>query len=57
MTIQTVGGTIFRDENDTVISSAEFLNRLAPNPLVKAKGSEVSDSVISATEVEFELEF
>ena len=57
VTIQTGAGTIFRDENDTVISSAEFFNRLAPNSLVKAKGSEASDSVISATEVEFELEF
>ncbi|MGB5330902.1 MAG: DUF5666 domain-containing protein [Woeseiaceae bacterium] len=57
VTIQTAGGTIFRDENDAIISSAEFFNRLAPNSLVKAKGSEVSNTVISATEVEFELEF
>ena len=40
-----------------VISSTDFFNRLAPNSLVKAKGSEVSGTVISATEVEFELEF
>ena len=57
VTIQTGGGTIFRDVNDSVISSTEFFNQLAPNSLVKAKGSEVSDIVISADEVEFELEF
>jgi hypothetical protein len=57
VTIQTGGGTIFRDVNDSVISSTEFFNQLAPNSLVKAKGSEVSATVISADEVEFELEF
>jgi hypothetical protein len=55
--IQTDAGTIFRDVNDAVISSTAFFNQLAPNSLVKAKGSEVSDTVISAQEVEFELEF
>ena len=35
----------------------DFFNQLAPNSLVKAKGSEMSDRVISAEEVEFELEF
>lgn len=57
VTIQTSGGTIFRDVNDGVISSTEFFNQLAPNSLVKAKGSESSDTVITADEVEFELEF
>jgi hypothetical protein len=59
VTIQTGAGTIFRDENDTVISSTDFFDQLAlaPNSLVKAKGSEVAETVISATEVEFELEF
>ena len=57
VTIETGGGTVFRDVNDAVISSAEFFSQLAPNSLVKAKGSEVSDTVISAEEVEFELEF
>jgi len=57
VTIQTGGGTVFRDENDVVISSTEFFNRVAPNSLVKAKGTEVSDTVILAEEVEFELEF
>ena len=57
VTIQTGPNTIFRDENDVVISSTDFFNRVAPNSLVKAKGTEVSDTVISADEVEFELEF
>ena len=57
VTIQTGAGTIFRDINDGVISSTDFFNQLAPNSLVKAKGSEISDMVISAEEVEFELEF
>ena len=57
VTIQTGAGTVFRDENDAVISSTEFFNRVAENSLVKAKGTETSDSVISAEEVEFELEF
>jgi len=57
VTIQTGGGTVFRDVNDAVISSTEFFNQVASNSLVKAKGNEVSDTVITATEVEFELEF
>jgi hypothetical protein len=57
VTIQTGAGTIFRDVNDGVISSTDFFKQLAPNSLVKAKGSEISDMVISAEEVEFELEF
>ena len=59
VSIETGAGTIFRDVNDAVIPSTEFFNQLAiaPNPpLVKAKGSEISGTVISATEVEFELE-
>jgi len=57
VTIQTDGGTVFRDVNDNVISSTNFFNQLGPNSLVKADGTEVSDTVISAQEVEFELEF
>lgn len=57
VTIQTGAGTVFRDVTDAVISSTEFFNQLAPNSLVKAKGTEISDTVISAQEVEFELEF
>lgn len=57
VSISTNGGTVFRDENDIVISSAEFFSRLAINSLVKAKGAESSDTTITATEVEFETEF
>ena len=57
VTIQTGAGTVFRDENDAVISSVEFFNTVAPNSLVKAKGTESADTVIIADEVEFELEF
>jgi hypothetical protein len=57
VTIQTDAGTIFRDVNDTVISSTEFFNQVASNSLVKAKGNEISDTVILAQEVEFEREF
>ena len=57
VTIETSGATIFRDENDVVISSAEFFSRLAEGDLVKAKGAEVTNTTIAAEEVEFELEF
>ena len=57
VTIQTGAGTIFRDVDDSVMSSTDFFNQLAPNSLVKAKGTEASDTLISADEVEFELEF
>ena len=51
--------TVFRNVNDVAISSTDFFDQLAlePNSLVKAKGTEISGSVISAEEVEFELEF
>ncbi len=57
VTIDTNGGTIFRDENDVVISATDFFNQVGVNSLVKAKGTEASDTSITATEVEFELEF
>ena len=57
VTIETNGSTVYRDENDVAISSADFFGRLATNSLVKASGTEVSDTTIVATEVEFELEF
>jgi len=56
VTIETSGATVFRDINDNVISAADFFNQVNTNSLVKAKGTEVSDMVISATEVEFEFE-
>ncbi len=56
VTINTSASTVFRDENDAVISATEFFNRLQTNSLVKAEGSEVADTTIAATEVEFEVE-
>jgi hypothetical protein len=57
VTIQTEAGTVFRDANDNVISANNFFSQVAENSLVKVKGTEISSSVISAEEVEFELEF
>ena len=57
VTIETSGSTVFRDENDAVISGSDFFDRLADNDLVKATGNEVSATSIAASEVEFELEF
>jgi hypothetical protein len=57
VTINTNGSTVFRDESNTVISSADFFNQVTANSLVKAKGTEVSATSITATEVEFEVEF
>jgi hypothetical protein len=56
VTIETSGGTVFRDIDDTVMPAADFFNQLAAGDLVKASGTEAADTVISATEVEFELE-
>ncbi len=56
VTIETNGATVFRDENNLVISSTEFFNRLAVGDLVKAEGTESADTTITASEVEFELE-
>ncbi|MBT8100311.1 MAG: hypothetical protein KJO82_11195 [Gammaproteobacteria bacterium] len=57
VTINTDGATVFRDVNDNVITAADFFNRVTASSLVKAKGNEIADSAITATEVEFELEF
>lgn len=57
VTIETDSNTIFRDVNDNMITAADFFNQLGMNDLVKAKGTESADTTISATEVEFELEF
>ena len=56
VTVETNGATVFRDVNDAVIPAADFFNQVAPNSLVKATGTESASEVITATEVEFELE-
>lgn len=55
VTIET-GGAVFRDVNDAPLTSMQFFAQLAVGDLVKAKGVESSAQVITATEVEFELE-
>ncbi len=56
VSIETSGATVFREADGTVISSTNFFGQLTENSLVKAKGTEVANSTISATEVEFEIE-
>jgi hypothetical protein len=56
VTIETVGTTIFRDINDAPLTRTQFFAQLVVGDLVKAKGVESSAQVITATEVEFELE-
>jgi hypothetical protein len=57
VTINTNGATVYRDVNDNVISANQFFNQVTTNSLVKAQGVEVSDNTISASEIEFEMEF
>jgi hypothetical protein len=54
VTIETNGSTEFEDENDQLISQAEFFSRVAAGSLVKAQGAETSDTTILAEEVELE---
>ena len=55
VTIET-GSAVFRDENDNAISRTEFFNRVGVNSLIKARGTETSSNVITANEVEIEIE-
>jgi hypothetical protein len=59
VTIETGTGTEFFDENDMSMNSVDFFARLNSNPnsLVKARGTETSDTTLTADEVEFEVEF
>ncbi len=56
VTIETSGTTEFQDTDDSIITSAEFFNRVQPGSLIKAKGLESSATTITAGEVSFELE-
>ena len=55
VSIATNGGTVFRDTDESVISSATFF-ATAEGQLVKADGTEISSTAIAADEVEFENE-
>jgi len=57
VTIETGGNTVFKDAGGNVISSADFFAQLDNNSLIKAKGTEVSNTTLVAREVEFETEF
>lgn len=54
VTVDTNAGTVFRDVDDSVISATDFFARLGQGSLVAAEGTEVADTRIAATEVEFE---
>jgi len=55
VTVET-SGAVFRDVDESILTPTEFFNLVDVNSLVKAKGSESSATVITATEVELELE-
>ena len=53
--ITTTVATVFRDTNDSLISSAQFFSRATTGTLIKAKGTETSTTTITADEVQLEL--
>jgi len=55
VTIETHGGTVFRDAGGTVFSNAgDFFNALDPGDAVDADGTETSQTTLLADEVQFE---
>lgn len=54
VTIDTSAGTVFQDVDDSILSSADFFALVAQGSLVKARGIESADTMITATEVELE---
>ena len=54
VSIDTNASTVFRDENEAIITAAEFFSSVAQDSQVKAKGTEISAMAILADEVEFE---
>lgn len=55
VTIET-NGAVFRDIDDSIITQTAFFNLVGVNTLVKARGTETSGTMITATEVDLELE-
>lgn len=49
-------GAMFRDLDDSIITAAEFFDLVGVDSLVKARGTEIGDTMITATEVELEFE-
>ena len=56
VTIETNGGTVFRDIDDSVLTATDFFNLVGLDSLIKATGTESTATTITATEVELELE-
>jgi hypothetical protein len=54
--VTTDSATVFRDEDDAVITAAAFFATLSPGTLVEARGIEVTDRTIVASQVELEDE-
>ena len=54
VTIETNGGTVFRDTDESTISRTDFFERVAAGSQVEARGTESSATTILAVEVEFE---
>ncbi len=57
VTVHTGPGTVFRDAAENVLSASEFFALISAGSLIEAKGTESADTVITAEEVEIELEF
>ena len=56
VTIDTSSAVIFRDVDDSVLTSAQFFALVGVNSLVKANGVESSATTITASELELEFE-
>lgn len=55
VTIETNGGTVFRDLLGMVVSANDFFNALQDGDSVDVNGTEIGDTTIEAEEVEMEL--
>ncbi len=56
VTVTTDNTTVFRDENDVVLTADEFWARVSEGSLVDTKGLEVAAQALLAGEVELELD-
>jgi len=55
VTIETTAATVFRDVDGTILSAGEFFGLLGVGDLVKARGSESTDTTITAEEVQLQM--
>jgi hypothetical protein len=56
VTIDTTSTGVFRDIDDSFMTREQFFAAVGAGSLVKARGTEISTTVLAATEVELELE-